>query len=87
VVAVIWEDDRNGFEAIYGRLLVDGHWSTEARLGAPLPPKTAARAPKITATGRDTVYKDAFYVEWDVDDFSRGAARRRLDRVVIRPGF
>jgi hypothetical protein len=86
VVAVIWEDDRNGFEAIYGRLWVGGHWSTEARLGAPLPPKTAARAPKITATGRDTVYKDAFYVEWDVDDFSRGAARRRLDRVVIRPG-
>jgi hypothetical protein len=81
VAAVVWEDDRRGFEAIYGRLFVDGRWSSEARLGAPLPPKTAGRRPRIVPAGQDS-----FYVVWEVEDQSRGPARLSLNSVVIRPG-
>jgi BNR repeat-like domain len=79
VVAVVWEDDRKGFEAIYGRLLVGGQWSAEARLGAPLPPKKAAHGPHIAATSNG-----AFYVVWEVWDHSHGATPwRSLDSAIL----
>jgi BNR repeat-like domain len=80
-VAVVWEDDRSGLEAVYGRILSGGQWSAEIRLGPTLPPKTAARAPLIASTGND-----AFYVMWGLWDYSRGTSRpaRSLNSAVVR---
>ena len=82
MVAVVWEDDRHGLEAVYGRFLSGGQWSGEARLGAVLPPKKAARGPQVEAAG-----KDSFYVVWEVWDYSRGPKpwRSGLDDSVVMP--
>jgi hypothetical protein len=81
-VAVVWDDDRSGHEAIYGRVLSGGQWSAEARLGAALPPKKAARRPRVEAVG-----KDSFYVVWDVLDYSQGSTPRGsgLDDTLLMP--
>jgi hypothetical protein len=82
MVIVVWEDDRRGLEAVYGRVLSAGQWSGEARLGAVLPPKKAARGPQVEAAG-----KDSFYVVWEVWDYSRGPKpwRSGLDDSVVVP--
>jgi BNR repeat-like domain len=67
VVAVVWEDDRSGLEAVYGRILSNGKWSGETRLSPTLGGRKGARVPLIVSTN-----KDAFYVVWEVWDYSRG---------------
>jgi hypothetical protein len=83
VVAVVWEDDRSGLDAVYGRVFSRGRWSVEVRLGAALPPKKAARAPLIASTG-----KDAFYVVWEVWDYSRAPrpGPSGLNSAILAPG-
>jgi hypothetical protein len=82
MVAVVWEDDRRGLEAVYGRFLSGGQWSGETRLGAVLPPKKAAVRPQVEAAGKDT-----FYVVWEIWDYSHGHTPRRsgLDDTVVVP--
>jgi hypothetical protein len=79
-VAVVWEDDRRGLEAIYGRFLSAGQWSDETRLGPVLPPKKAAAGPHVEAVG-----KDSFYIVWQVFDYSVGnsPARSGMDDTVV----
>jgi hypothetical protein len=79
--AVVWEDDRNGPEAIYGRIFSGGQWSAETRLGAPLPAKRTAQLPSIITAG-----KDAFYVVWEVWDHTVGPRPQRssLDSALLR---
>ena len=78
-VAVVWEDDRSGYEAVYARVLMNGQWSEETRLGPELPAKKAARVPRIIATAQNT-----FYVVWEVWDYTRGSAVRSIDSALIR---
>jgi BNR repeat-like domain len=79
-VAVVWEDDRRGREAIYGRFLSAGQWSDETRLGPVLPPKKAAAGPHVEAVG-----KDSFYIVWQVFDYSVGNSpvRSGMDDTVV----
>ena len=79
-VAVVWEDDRSGFEAVYGRIFSGGRWSAEAPVGTALPPKKAGRVPRIIATRQG-----AFYVVWEIWDYSQGTAPlKSLDSVLLR---
>ena len=79
-VAVVWEDDRSGYEAVYGRIFSGGRWSPEAPLGTTLPPKKAGRAPRIIATRQG-----AFYVVWEIWDYTQGAApMKSLDGALLR---
>jgi len=80
VVAVVWQDDRRGLEAVYGRIFSGGQWSDETLLGAAIPRKKAARAPQIAPTG-----KGGFYVVWEVVEYSQGASpQHTLDDAVVR---
>jgi hypothetical protein len=79
-VAVVWEDDRGGFEAIYGRVFSGERWSDEARLGRALPPKVSARAPRLIATRQG-----AFYVVWEIWDYSQGPSpTKSLEGALVR---
>ena len=79
-VAVVWEDDRRGFEAVYGRIFSGGRWNAESLLGQTLPPKKAGRAPRVIATRQD-----AFYVVWEIWDYTRGGApMKSLDSTLVR---
>ena len=78
-VAVAWEDDRRGLEAVYGRIFCRGQWTEEMLLGAAIPRKKASRAPQIAPTGTD-----GFYVVWDVLDYSQGPSpQHTLDDAVV----
>jgi hypothetical protein len=81
-VGVVWEDDREGPEAIYTRIFSGGRWSAETRLGPPMSPKRQLRNPSIVATS-----KDAFYVAWETWDSSlRQGPQRSFDGAVIQLG-
>jgi hypothetical protein len=66
-VAIVWEDDRGGFEAVYGRVFSGGRWSDELRLGRALPAKVSGRAPRLIATRQGP-----FYVVWEAWDYNQG---------------
>lgn len=78
-VAVVWEDDRKGLEAIYGRVFAGGRWSPELKLGS-TEPKKAGRVQRVVATPQDT-----FYVVWEVWDYSHGGgAVKSIEGTVLR---
>jgi hypothetical protein len=67
-IAVVWDDDRAGFEAVYLRVWDPDRkrWGAETRLSTPMP-KKAARLPHA-AWGRD----GRLHVAWEVWDHARG---------------
>jgi len=83
-LAVAWEDDRNGFEAVYARIRSAGQagaWGPEIAVSSPAKQK-ANRAPSVVwGPG------GALYVAWDVWDFSGGQEHpgRQIDGRVIYP--
>jgi BNR repeat-like domain len=80
VVAVVWQDDRSGLEAVYARIFSGRQWSEETLIGAAIPLKKASRAPQIVPTG-----KEGFYVTWEVSDYSQGPnPQQTLDSIVVR---
>lgn len=84
-VALAWDDDRDGFEAIYVRVRSAGEkpeWGPEIKANTPAP-KRAARLPDV-AWGRDGL----LYVTWEVWDYTDVAARmvKKVDGRVLRPG-
>jgi hypothetical protein len=80
-VAVVWQDDRRGLTAVYGRIFSGGQWSEETLLGAAIPRKKAAQAPQIAPTGNG-----GFYIVWEVLDYSQGSSTPQytLDDAVVR---
>jgi Neuraminidase (sialidase) len=79
-LAVVWEDDRKGLEAIYGRILSGGRWSAELKLGETQQPKKAGRVHRVIATPQD-----AFYAVWEVWDYSLGGgAVKSIEGTVLR---
>lgn len=81
-VAVVWEDDRAGHEAIYLRVRsAAGTWGPEQRLSTPTP-KQGARAVRA-AWGRDGI----LHVTWEVWDYTLGPTRptRSVEAKAVRP--
>jgi hypothetical protein len=81
---VAWEDDRNGFEAVYVRIRGTGQaatWGPEIAVSNPGKQK-ANRAPAVVWGPAG-----ALYVAWDVWDFVGGQEhpRRQIDGRVLHP--
>lgn len=78
-IGVVWEDDRHGFEAVYGRVYSGDRWGPEMRLsgeGA----KRSAHRPHITPLGPRT-----FHVTWQVRDHGAGGAAgsRKIESALL----
>jgi BNR repeat protein len=84
-VAIAWEDDRDGFEAVYVQIRSVGEkpeWGPEIKVNTPAPER-AARLPDII-WGRDGL----LYLTWEVWDFTPGAghAIKKVDGRALRLG-
>ena len=72
-VALLWEDDREGWEGIYLRIRAATEardWGPEQRVTAPPGPKLGARLPQGLWTSSDRMV-----LAWETWDYSQGAAR------------
>jgi hypothetical protein len=82
-VAIAWDDDRDGAEAVYLRLRsvgVQSEWGPETRVTTPAP-KSAARLPQLI-WGPDL----SLYLAWEVwEEAFGGVGVKRVAGTVVRP--
>lgn len=78
-IGVVWEDDRHGFEAVYGRVHSGDRWGPEMRLSGEGSKRSAQRA-RITPLGPRT-----FHVTWQVRDHAAGGApgSRKIESALL----
>jgi BNR repeat protein len=85
-VALVWEDDRSGFEAVYLRVRGTGErpeWAPEILVSSPAP-KRGARLPQLLWGGVDGV----LHIAWEVWDYTLQPARimKQVDGRALRLG-